>query len=62
MGTFTKSATLAVPGLLAASGPLMAQSIDQQVNELFASSTGWFVNFIFSPFPAPAFPGSSPGW
>ncbi|CRL13188.1 alanine/glycine:cation symporter family protein [Phaeobacter italicus] len=56
MGTFTKSATLAVPGLLAASGPLMAQSIDQQVNELFASSTGWFVNFIFSPFPGTSFP------
>ncbi len=34
----------------------MAQSIDEKVNEVFASSTGWFVNLIFSPFPGTTFP------
>ena len=33
-----------------------AQSIDERVNELFASSTGWFVNLIFSPLPGTNFP------
>ena len=28
-----------------------AGSIDQRVNELFAASTGWFVNLIFAPLP-----------
>ncbi len=33
-----------------------AQSIDETVNQVFASSTGWFVNFIFAPFPGTSFP------
>ncbi len=36
--------------------PAAAQSIDDSVNQLFANSTGWFVNFIFSPFPGTSFP------
>jgi AGCS family alanine or glycine:cation symporter len=34
----------------------LAQSIDEQVNAVFAASTGWFVNFIFSSFPGTNFP------
>ncbi len=33
-----------------------AVSFDQKVNDVFAASTGWFVNFIFSPFPGTNFP------
>ena len=36
--------------------PALAQSIDEQINSVFASSTGWFVAFIFSPFPGTSFP------
>ncbi len=36
--------------------PAMAQSIDETVNAAFANSTGWFVSFIFSPFPGTSFP------
>ncbi len=43
-------------GLCLAAGPALAQSIDEQVNVLFASSTGWFVSLIFSPFPGTSFP------
>jgi AGCS family alanine or glycine:cation symporter len=43
-------------GLAVLSGSAMAQSIDETVNQMFASSTGWFVNFIFSPFPGTTFP------
>nr|WP_245744761.1 alanine/glycine:cation symporter family protein [Aliiroseovarius sediminilitoris] len=42
--------------MLAATAPAMAQSMDQKINDIFASSTGWFVNFIFSPFPGTSFP------
>ena len=42
--------------LAVVSNPALAQSIDETVNNLFASSTGWFVSFIFSPFPATSFP------
>ncbi len=38
------------------SGAAMAQSVDETVNQLFASATGWFVAFIFSPFPGTSFP------
>ena len=34
----------------------MAQSLDEKVNAIFAGSTGWFVNLIFSPFPGTSFP------
>ncbi|MEP3036783.1 MAG: alanine/glycine:cation symporter family protein [Pseudoruegeria sp.] len=44
----------AATSLLAA--PAMAQTIDEKVNAAFASSTGWFVNFIFSSFPGTSFP------
>ena len=33
-----------------------AQSIDETVNQVFAGATGWFVSFIFSPFPGTSFP------
>ncbi|MEX0969773.1 MAG: alanine/glycine:cation symporter family protein [Paracoccaceae bacterium] len=33
----------------------MAQGIDAKVNEIFANSTGWFVNFIFAPIPGTDF-------
>ena len=56
MRTIQTTAAIAVAGLLAAAAPAMAQSIDERVNEIFASSTGWFVNFIFSPFPGTTFP------
>ncbi len=43
-------------GLALFSIPAFAQSIDESVNQLFSSATGWFVSFIFSPFPGTAFP------
>ncbi|WP_417227222.1 alanine/glycine:cation symporter family protein [Amphritea sp.] len=41
-----------------ASASAMAEegSIDQTVNEVFASATGWFVNLIFAPLPGTTFP------
>ncbi|MFK7876328.1 MAG: alanine/glycine:cation symporter family protein, partial [Paracoccaceae bacterium] len=33
-----------------------AMTLDQKVNEAFAASTGWFVNFIFMSFPGTDFP------
>ncbi len=51
-----KMASLAIPTLLASAAPALAQSIDEKVNEVFASSTGWFVSLIFSPFPGTSFP------
>ncbi|WP_433989693.1 Amino-acid carrier protein AlsT (plasmid) [Pseudoseohaeicola sp. NH-UV-7] len=33
-----------------------AISFDARVNEIFANSTGWFVNLIFAPLPGTAFP------
>ena len=56
MSTQLKSAALAATATLAASSPAMAQSLDQTINDGFASATGWFVNFIFSPFPGTNFP------
>jgi alanine or glycine:cation symporter, AGCS family len=32
------------------------KTLDQAVNDAFANATGWFVNFIFSPFPGTTFP------
>ncbi|NNE64483.1 MAG: sodium:alanine symporter, partial [Gammaproteobacteria bacterium] len=43
-------------GLALLSIPAFAQSIDESVNQMFSSATGWFVSFIFSPFPGTAFP------
>ena len=44
---------LGLPTLAAAQD---AVSFDQKVNDVFASSTGWFVNMIFAPLPGTAFP------
>ncbi|MEZ5911632.1 MAG: alanine/glycine:cation symporter family protein [Paracoccaceae bacterium] len=33
-----------------------AQTLDETINGLFAGATGWFVNFIFAPFPGTSFP------
>lgn len=33
-----------------------AMTIDQQVDAVFASATGWFVNLIFAPLPGTSFP------
>ncbi len=43
-------------GLSLLSGQALASSVDETVNGLFASATGWFVSFIFSPFPGTSFP------
>jgi alanine or glycine:cation symporter, AGCS family len=51
-----RASVLAAPVTLAAAAPALAQTIDEQVNQIFASSTGWFVNLIFSPFPGTTFP------
>ena len=49
-------AIVSAMGLALMSGSAMAQTIDETVNQMFANSTGWFVNFIFSPFPGTSFP------
>ena len=40
----------------AASAQETEATMDQQINQLFADSTGWFVSFIFSSFPGTNFP------
>jgi AGCS family alanine or glycine:cation symporter len=53
---FTLGATataLSLPTLAAAQD---AVSIDQRVNDIFAGSTGWFVNLIFMNLPGTSFP------
>jgi len=51
---------LAVLGAAMMASPALAQeaaaSLDQRVNDAFASSTGWFVSFIFAPIPGTEFP------
>ncbi|MDO6728600.1 alanine/glycine:cation symporter family protein [Marinovum sp. 2_MG-2023] len=56
MTSISKTAGLAVAGTLVSAAPALAQSIDEKVNQIFANSTGWFVSFIFSPFPGTSFP------
>ena len=54
-----KYGMLALASTMATAGPALAQeamSLDQKVNQIFASSTGWFVSLIFSPFPGTSFP------
>ncbi len=54
-----KKLTLAALAISAGSTSAFAQearTIDQAVNETFATITGPFVNFIFSPFPGTSFP------
>ncbi len=36
--------------------PALAQSLDETINQVFAGSTGWFVNLIFANFPGTSFP------
>jgi len=55
MTRFFQAAVAAAMTALAAR-PAFAQSIDEQINAVFADSTGWFVSFIFSPFPGTSFP------
>jgi len=43
-------------GLMLLPGQALASSVDETVNGLFSSATGWFVSFIFSPFPGTSFP------
>lgn len=50
------TAALAALALLGSTAPAVSQTIDEKVNEVFANSTGWFVSFIFSPFPGTSFP------
>ena len=54
------SILLAVTAYLAIAVPAHAQeaavSLDARVNEIFASATGWFVNFIFMSIPGTDFP------
>jgi len=47
---------MVLPVSLAMSAPLFAQSVDEKVNAAFSGATGWFVSFIFSPFPGTSFP------
>lgn len=42
--------------LVATAAFAQEQSLDARVNEIFANSTGWFVNLIFSSFPGTNFP------
>ncbi len=51
-----KYAAMAAAGLAMTSAPALAQTLDEKVNAKFSSATGWFVNFIFSPFPGTSFP------
>lgn len=46
----------ALAALCLSSFSASAQSIDETVNSVFASATGWFVSLIFSPIPGTSFP------
>lgn len=41
---------------LLGAAPVLAQSLDEKINSIFASSTGWFVALIFADFPGTSFP------
>ena len=56
MTRLVPTAVLAVLFFLSAAVSASAQSIDDTINGIFASSTGWFVNLIFSNFPGTSFP------
>lgn len=56
MTRFFSTAVLAVCLTFFAALSASAQSIDETINGIFASSTGWFVNLIFSNFPGTNFP------
>lgn len=48
--------TITAAALALISTPVLAQTVDETVNQVFSSATGWFVSFIFSPFPGTSFP------
>ncbi len=50
------AAPMAATAWVAAAQNAAAQSLDDTINQVFANSTGWFVSFIFSPFPGTSFP------
>jgi AGCS family alanine or glycine:cation symporter len=56
----TYSIILAIATYMALITPALAQeaavSLDERVNQAFANSTGWFVNFIFMSIPGTNFP------
>ncbi len=54
MNTFTKLGAVAAATAIAT--PAMAQSLDEQVNQVFADVTGPFVSLIFAPIPGTSFP------
>lgn len=56
MKRMKSAAVLAAGGLAMSAATAHAQSLDETINGLFASSTGWFVSFIFSSFPGTSFP------
>lgn len=49
------AAVAVLAAFIISAAPARAQSIDETVNQLFADSTGWFVNFIFAPIPGTSF-------
>ncbi|MDF3414499.1 alanine:cation symporter family protein [Sulfitobacter sp. M57] len=53
LGTGLAATALSLPTLAAAQE---AVSFDQKVNDIFSSSTGWFVNLIFMSLPGTNFP------
>ncbi|MCR9157001.1 MAG: alanine:cation symporter family protein [Rhodobacteraceae bacterium] len=56
MTRLVPTAVLAVFFTVFAALSASAQSIDETINGIFASSTGWFVSLIFSNFPGTSFP------
>ena len=56
MTRLVPTAVLAVCFTFLAALTASAQSIDETINGIFASSTGWFVTLIFSNFPGTNFP------
>ncbi len=54
--TFVTRGAMAAGALWLMASAAAAQSLDETINEVFASSTGWFVSFIFSSFPGTNFP------
>lgn len=55
---FKHSLFAAVMSLLTfgSTSSLASEGLDELVNSIFASATGWFVNLIFSPIPGTTFP------
>jgi len=54
-----KLAILSLISLMVTTTATFAQEaggIDETVNAIFSSATGWFVNLIFAPFPGTSFP------